>query len=216
MQEFCIVANSPSLEIDLILKTIVGKKIIALDGAASILHKYSIRPNIILGDFDSIALETRDYYGIKPIAESDSQYIGEHGVLIVPAFDQNYTDLEKAIQYCDKNSAINITIIGATGGREDHHEALKIALKEYYKPARKIVAHSNFGTICYVENERVRFNGKPGDNCGFILQGLGTVTSEDLYYQCRGHKYSISNKMLRDTANFFVNGKAFLFLPLQI
>ena len=216
MQEFCIVANSPLLEKDLILKTIVGKKILALDGAACVLHKYLIKPDIILGDFDSIDLQTKDYYGIKPITETYDEYLGKHGVLIVHAFDQNHTDLEKAIQYCDKESAKSITIIGATGGREDHHEALKIAFKEYYKPSRKIIAHSDYGSMCYAENEIVRFNGKPGANCGFVLQGFGTVISEGLQYQCQGHKHSISNKMLGNIASFCVNGGALLFLPLQI
>lgn len=216
MQEFCIVANGPCLEKDLIIKAIAGKKVLALDGAASILLKYSIKPNLILGDFDSLDEEIKKYYGIKSIATFDSRYVGNHDVLIIPAFDQNYTDLEKAIWYCDNKSKNNITIIGATGGREDHHEALKIVLKKYYKPYRNIVSHSNYGSMCYVENEKMYFYGKSGDHCGFVLQGLGSVVSEGLQYQCQGHLHSISNKMLGKVASFSVSGGALLFLPLQL
>ncbi len=216
MQEFLIVANSPLLTKDIILQAKIGKKILALDGSASILHKYSITPDVILGDFDSIDSDAQSYYGIKPIADYDSEYWGKQGVLIVPAPDQNYTDLEKAIMYCDKKNASSITIVGATGGREDHHEALKIALKTYYKSIRPILVHGDYGSMCYVENEFVRFNGSPGEYCGFILQGCGSVISEGLEYQCRGHAYSTSNKMLGTNACFYVTGCALLFLPLQI
>lgn len=215
MQEFCIIANSPILKKSLISKVISGKKILALDGAVGILRKYSIKPDIIFGDFDSIDLDMQNYYGIKTVLETNAPYLGNYGVLVVPAYDQNFTDLEKAIQYCDSESAKNITIIGATGGREDHHEALKIALKQYYSPLRKIFVHSEYGTMCYVENETVSFNGKSGDICGFVLQGEGSVISEGLLYQCKGHSYSVSNKMLENVASFNVSGGALLFLPLQ-
>lgn len=216
MQEYCIIANSPILQKNLILKVISGKKVLALDGAVRILHKHSIKPDIILGDFDSIGKKMQSAYGIKPILENNSPYLGKDEILIIPAYDQNFTDLEKAIQYCDSQSTKNIIIIGATGGREDHHEALKIALKQYYNPFRKILVHSEYGTMCYAENEKVYFHGKPGAICGFVLQGPGSVISDGLFYQCKGHNYSISNKMLENVASFCVSGGALLFLPLQI
>jgi thiamine pyrophosphokinase len=216
MQEYCIIANSPTLRKNLISKAISGKEILALDGAVSILRKHLINPDIIFGDFDSIDLEMQTAYGIKPILESNTPYAGKQGVLIIPAYNQNLTDLEKAIQYCDNKSLKDITIIGATGGREDHHEALKIALKQNYNPLRKILVHSDYGTMCYVENQKVSFHGKPGDICGFVLQSNGSVTSDGLLYQCLGHNYSISNKMLENVASFCVSGGALLFLPLQL
>lgn len=216
MPEFCVVANGPFLEKDLLIKSIAGKTVLALDGAANVLRMHNITPNIILGDFDSIDLKTKKYYGIKPTPEFSEKYLGNHGTLIVPALDQNYTDLEKAVQYCCQQSSQDITIICASGGREDHHESLKFILKEYYNPYQRIIAHSNYGSMCYVKNEKIYFYGKSGDNCGFVLDGLGEVISEGLLYQCQGQNHSFANKMLSRAASFDVQGAALIFLPKQI
>lgn len=216
MQDFCIIANGPNLSKKFIINAASAKQILALDGAANLLFKYSIKPDIILGDFDSINFAVQNYFGIKPINTISNPYFGKQDVLIVPTFDQNYTDLEKAVQYCDSEYAKNIIIIGATGGREDHHEALKIVIKQNYSKLRKIVVHSKYGTMCYVEDETVNFHGKKGDYCGFILQNQGLVISEGLAYQCAGYTHSISNRMLGELASFEVVGGALLFLPLQL
>ena len=81
-----------------------SKLIIACDGAANTLIKKKYTPDIILGDLDSISQENKIKY-------SDN---------LVEQVNQSQNDLRKAIDYAKENSIIDISIIGASGKREDH------------------------------------------------------------------------------------------------
>jgi thiamine pyrophosphokinase len=81
--------------------------VIACDGAANTLKKYSAAPDIITGDFDSISPKVLSYYKNKK-------------VIVKKVFDQDKTDLEKAIGLALKTHHKNITVIGYAGGRTDH------------------------------------------------------------------------------------------------
>ena len=145
-KSFTIIADGPFLEQALLEATTKNRTVVALDGAANHLRAFNIKPDVILGDFDSINPASQAFYGIhqtfKDLKDQEEPYIGLHGVRIVPQLDQNLTDLEKAILYCDEHQATNIIILCASGGREDQHEGMKIALKHYYKRHRPMMAHS--------------------------------------------------------------------------
>lgn len=213
MHDFLIIANGPFVAKALLLELLSERCSVALDGAVNHLRKYSIKPDVILGDFDSVDADSQDLYDIKSPAFNTKPYIGNDSVLIVPALDQNFTDLEKAIGYCDSKGARSIVITCASGGREDHYECLRLALKESYKPSRKIIVHSEYGAMCYAEDEIIIVDGYPGANCGFVAFNACEVISEGLQYQCAGHAKSIANKMLGNTAKLTVSGGALIFLP---
>ena len=78
--------------------------ILACDGAADTLIKKGYIPDIILGDLDSLS------------DENTIKYMD----CIVEAPDQSQNDLRKALDYAKKNNISDITIIGASGKREDH------------------------------------------------------------------------------------------------
>lgn len=216
MTDFLIIANGPFLAKSKLLTALRNKRSVALDGAVNQLLKYSIKPDVILGDFDSIDAASREAYGVQLPDDSAKPYLGNDSVWIVPAMDQNFTDLEKAIRFCDSEGAESITIVCASGGREDHYEGLRLTLKESYKPARKIIVHSDYGSLCYAEDETVVIKGYPGANCGFVAFNSCAVTSEGLQYPCAGYSKSIANKMLGNTAKLIVTGGALIFLPAQL
>ena len=79
-------------------------KIICVDGAANKVINAKIKPNYIIGDLDSISRINLVKYKNK----------------IVELKDQNYNDLQKALNWLKNNGTSNIDIIGFDGKRADH------------------------------------------------------------------------------------------------
>src|SRR5262245_59554980 len=111
-KNYLIIANGVFLVKEIIKEAIVDKTILALDGAADKLKKLGIKPDIILGDFDSIenAYDWGIHATFKDMLDSNIPYLGANGITIVPSKNQALTDLIKAIHYCDKHGARSITI----------------------------------------------------------------------------------------------------------
>ena len=80
--------------------------LLATDGAAHRAVGLGLRPDIICGDFDSVDLEVAK----QEFPEAE----------FVLTWDQDFADLEKALQIARERGASEITIIGAGGGRIDH------------------------------------------------------------------------------------------------
>lgn len=220
MNDYIIVANGKFLVREIITDAIQNKIIVALDGAANKLKRINIKPHIILGDFDSIDADTQSYWGIlKTFTEltNDAQpYMGKQGVMIVPAKDQEQTDLVKAIHYCDKQKATSITIICATGGREDHAEGVKIALRTEYRPDRLLILHTEQQSLRGAQDETITIDGQIGDHCGFIATHTGTGSSTGLQYECLCHKESICNRLKTPSALLSIKGYALIIMPPQL
>ena len=81
-----------------------AEQIICCDGAAQSLLKIGIKPDFIIGDLDGITEEIKSQF-------SD---------IILYRPDQETNDLTKSVNFCIENNYKNITILGATGKREDH------------------------------------------------------------------------------------------------
>ena len=82
----------------------IAGSIICCDGAVESLIDYGKRPQAIVGDFDSIP-----------------QNIKENLVeILVHAPDQSENDLRKSLKWVEANGGEKVTILGASGKREDH------------------------------------------------------------------------------------------------
>ncbi len=88
--------------------------VIGVDGGARHLRALGIWPNVVTGDFDSLTPDELEEFKA-------------HGADIVPTPDQDYTDLDKTIQWVlnkDAEKAVPILrgvyVYGGTGGRLDH------------------------------------------------------------------------------------------------
>ena len=220
MNDYVIVANGGFLVRAIIFEATLNKTIIALDGAANKLKRIDIKPDIILGDFDSIDAETQAYWGIQrtfnDITKDDEPYLGHHGVTIVPAKDQDDTDLVKAIRYCDKQGALSITILCAMGKREDHSEGVKMALRTEYRRDRVITLHTEQQSLRCAQDETIIITGEPGDQCGFIATHTGSFCSEGLMYECVEHSESICNLLRSTHASICVKGFGLLIMPPEL
>lgn len=76
--------------------------LLAADGAANTLLKMGVKPNLIIGDLDSIDLTLCE--DIPKLCENN----------------QNFCDFEKAMAYLAKNNLLPCIILGINGGYLDH------------------------------------------------------------------------------------------------
>jgi thiamine pyrophosphokinase len=81
-----------------------AEQIVCCDGAAQHLLETGLKPDFIIGDLDGITEEIK-------IRFAD---------ILLHRPDQETNDLTKAIRFCIENNRTEITILGATGKREDH------------------------------------------------------------------------------------------------
>ena len=226
--KFLIVTNAPN-PIDWVYVDSMkdkGYRIISLDGATNQFLKNERKPHVILGDLDSI--ESAAEWGIKEtfsnINDDSSPYYGIDGLLIVPAKDQNYTDLHKAIIYCDSVGATEIVIINAHGGRMDHELGNISLLKCLYRPDRPIRMRTDLQTLEFVHASKdkpmvINVSGKIGDYIGVVGFPKATlVKSAGVQYTATHYPLellsgSTCNPLTAEEAQLTITGDALIIYP---
>lgn len=126
MNKYTAVVSGGNLEEEFVLSILKSEEtefIIGVDRGLQFLYDHGIRPDYIVGDFDSVSEEIVDYF-------TDEQN--------VPARkfkpEKDASDTEIALQFCLDLRRRHIVIMGATGTRLDHVwanvQALQIALED--------------------------------------------------------------------------------------
>ena len=110
-------------------------KLICCDGAADKLIGFGLEPHVIIGDLDSLS------------AEAASNYAS----ILIKDDDQECNDLTKAVRYCIRQGYPSVSILGATGLREDHTLG-NISLMLEYFPDIKVEMISDFGIFFPVQS----------------------------------------------------------------
>ena len=207
-QECLLIANGPKLKLEIVKQLAQGKRIIALDGAVkTLLNRYNkvIYPNVILGDFDSSKAKHRKQF---PNAQ------------VLRIEDQDTTDLEKGIRYCQKFNAPVIWIVNALGSsRLDHVLANIEFLKQYSSPGTEIKLVGKSQIIEYVSDRKVEFQAQIGQPAGIFGAPMAVVTSEGLQYPLSetqidfGRMRSSSNYVKSKGVRITVRGQALVVYP---
>ncbi len=104
--------------------------LICCDGAADKLIAKGMSPHVIIGDMDSLSTEVSELYAS----------------LMIQSDDQESNDLTKAVHYCIEEGYPSVTILGATGLREDHTLGNISLMVEYY-PRIEVQIISDFGVF---------------------------------------------------------------------
>jgi len=218
-----IIANGPFIPAKLIDEMIFGKTIIALDGAIHQLEKINIIPQILLGDFDSIDQQDYKKWGIRAgfdeISENEKSYLGNFNIQIVPAKNQLFSDLEKAIHYCDQLNAKTIDVICATDGRMDHTLNNLRALRREHKPNRSLQIYTATEKIFYVKDHSIEIMGDIGDYCGIAAFPEAHFSSQGLLFDGKnsilqfGFNDSFSNQLTQQNARIEIKGEALIIAP---
>ncbi|MBT7378304.1 MAG: thiamine diphosphokinase, partial [Candidatus Marinimicrobia bacterium] len=82
----------------------IAGSIICCDGAVESLINYGKRPQAIVGDFDSIPQKLKE----------------DLFKILVHAPNQSENDLRKSLKWVEVHGGKSVTILGASGKREDH------------------------------------------------------------------------------------------------
>ncbi len=181
--------------------------IICADGGANVARKFNIKPNIIIGDFDSITAKTKKHFS---------------SVEQIHITDQYSTDLEKSLNYAVKNKIKKVIILGGTGKRIDHTFSNLSVVAKYQKKIH-ITLKDNLHDI-FLINKKIFLNYKIGTTLSLLPFGKceGIIT--------KGLQYPLKNETLEfgvreGTSNVIISspisisvkkGKMFIFALKKI
>ncbi len=145
--------------------------LICCDGAINNLLKTNIKPNLIIGDLDSINENLKTKFAN----------------ILIKIADQNTNDLTKAINWCVENSITDVTIIGATGKREDHTIA-NISLLAKYIELLNVKIITDYGVFTPITKTTL-FTSKKGQQVSiFSLDCDKEISSKNLKYPLQNLK----------------------------
>ncbi len=160
-----------------------ASQICCADGGANTCRRFGVMPMAVFGDFDSVSPLTR---GVLSATEW------------VPASDQEFTDLDKALCLLAGRGASDVSIVGGLGRRVDHSISnLSLLLK--YRGRLSITFHTSIEDVFLLEG-RWDFEARRGRRISVIpLFGRARVTLSGLQYPLEneplemGKRESISN-----------------------
>jgi thiamine pyrophosphokinase len=142
----------------------LAKTIICTDGSANKLKKHGYDPSFIIGDMDSI----KNFSDFK-----NSEF------LHIPR--QDNTDLEKVFNFCIDSSVKEVTLLGATGIRDDLALTNMLLLLKYYESLKIKMITDNYLIEC-LKGKRT-FNSFEGQVVSLIaVYRVKSVTTKGLYY----------------------------------
>jgi len=142
--------------------------LICCDQAADMLIRHGREPDLIIGDMDSVSAETKKKYA-------------DHLVTIT---EQETNDLTKAVNHAAGMGVKEVTILGATGLREDHALGNISLLLEYNRRIRATMV-TDHGSFSVLESGQT-VPSFPGEKISFFsVDNRVKVTSEGLRYPLR-------------------------------
>ena len=170
--------------------------IIAADGGSRHCITLDLRPNLLIGDLDSIDEKVLSEWRTEGVEiNSYSQ-------------DKDQTDLELALLYAQDQGASKILVYGAAGGRLDMTigNLTLLAHPDLLIPITLICGMEEVHMLH--RGESLTLNGTPGETVSLIpLQpGPSTVTSSGLKYPLTsealifGYTRGISNQLIAERA----------------
>jgi thiamine pyrophosphokinase len=147
--------------------------VVCCDGATEKLLQSGQVPDYIVGDLDSLSPELKVRFSDR----------------IFPSDDQETNDLTKAVHFCIERDATKITIVGATGLREDHTLGNISLLADYAALIPDIEMMTDYG-IFTVICESCSLESYAGQQISIFALDCNTlISTTDL-------KYAIVNRSL--------------------
>lgn len=138
------------------------------DGAANEYLSRGYIPDAIIGDGDSISPAYKEQY-------SD---------IIHPVKEQESNDQTKAMRFLKEKGFRKITILGASGKREDHTLGNISLLIEYLKEGIEVQMVTDYGIFIPAEGTRT-FSSHPGQQVSIFNFGTTGLRSTGLRYPIR-------------------------------
>lgn len=153
--------------------------LIGADSGANCLYRYNIKPDLLVGDFDSIDQEILDYFKKS------------NCVIDVYPTEKDFTDTEIAVRKAISTKPNEIVLLGCTGSRIDHLLGnigmLKICLEN---SVNSCIKDDNNNIMLF--DASTLLNGVIGEI--FSVQSYG---DEIIGLTIEGAKYSLDNYNLK-------------------
>ncbi|HVA96185.1 MAG TPA: thiamine diphosphokinase [Candidatus Acidoferrales bacterium] len=166
-------------------------KVIAADSGAAIAISQEIKPDIIIGDFDSIDNVTLT--SLKNVKQ-----------VRFPS-EKDATDTELAVDFAIHHGATKITILGGIAGDRIDHILANIFLPEQYNvPIFFVDAGS---VLWFSKGPEEKITGIPGDLLSLIpLTKIEGITTTGLKYVLKNEKLYVGKS--RSVSNVFLKPNA--------
>lgn len=166
--------------------------IICADGGANTAKKMNIRPDYIIGDFDSADSSILDFFK-------------DQNTNIIKDQNENKTDLELALSLAESLDPREILIIGAFGDRIDHTLAnilcltkIKAGVKAKMIDNKNIIELVEKSTDIYGEKDSIVSIVPLTDVSGLSYSGMKWLVSNK---NTKFGWFGISNKFTKNNAN---------------
>jgi thiamine pyrophosphokinase len=196
-----IIGNGDNVDISCI-DDIKVDYVICADGGLEKAENLNLRPNLILGDFDSVDASVLEYYKSLNI--------------------EIVTDMELAVDNAVMKGFKDVVMVGATGNRLDHTLANIQLLEKYHNQGIniKIIDNNNFIRIIS-DNTDIKIPYKKNHFVSLVpvtemLEGLtlmGFKYPLDNVKVQRGTAFLISNEIIKDEGRIILNkGTALVFV----
>ncbi len=171
-----IVADGKFPEHEIPLKALTDADIVVCcDGAATKVDLYGITPTAIVGDLDSVDENLKKKYSDR--------------LFHYP--DQDSNDLTKAVKWCLERDYKDITIIGATGLREDHTLGNIGLLTNYARLGANVKMLTDTGSFIPMLSSATIESYKGQQVSIFSPNNRTKITTKNL-------RYSINNRALEE------------------
>lgn len=179
-----------------------ARLVVAADGGANNARRQGIRPDVIIGDLDSIKPAARKFF-------SSSR--------IIQVTRQDNTDLEKALDYMNARKVPAVLLLGATGKRMDFTFANLSVLWKYTPGMRIIIVGDGWFAVPVVS--RMTIPARVGTTVSLIPFGpCSGITLKGLEYplteaSMRVGDIGVSNVVIRSPFTVTVRkGKMLVFV----
>lgn len=167
--------------------------VICADGGLEKVNKLGLKPDLILGDFDSVNLSVLEKF--KNLNIETVRFPSE----------KDYTDMELAINHAVNKGFNDIILVGASGTRLDHTVANILLIENYYKNNIniKILDNNNLIQMVY-DNMTIPFRKNHFVSIIPLSEKIEGLTLEGFKYPLnnviveRGSTLCISNEIFED------------------
>lgn len=167
--------------------------VIGVDGGAFHLRNFGIKPDILLGDFDSISKEDYENYcnaGVEILKYPEKK---------------DATDTEIAIDEGIKRGCSRFILIGVIGSRLDHSLSNIFLLKKIMNKGIKAMIANEYNEI-YLIKDKIRVEYEKGYKLSLlpVTEKVEGITTKGLYYKltdatiCLGSSFGVSNEFIDD------------------
>lgn len=146
-------------------KLMQAEFVVCCDGGADQYIANGFTPNVIVGDGDSLSEENRIKYAER--------------IYYIP--DQETNDQTKAVKYLLDRGYRSISIVGATGKREDHTIGNISLLIEYMRMGAKVKSYTDYGVFIPCSGTQI-FKSQKGQQISIFNFTAKNLSSNGLEY----------------------------------